>query len=159
MQLLDENETPIILDQAITREDYQDIDNVAEATVLLDAGRYLVRLAAPLVSVDGSIDLNAARNLSGTYEVRAETVSLGGPDPDDLTVTGTVSKGLLSNAPVTLYAVQLGPNDNVVTLGQTVTDENGRYEVTISREDAGSAFMSPQPYLAPPLFATPRWTA
>jgi len=109
-------------------------------TVLLESGRYLVRLVDPLVFVNGAPDFSAARDLSGTYEVKAETVSLGGPDPDDLTVSGTISKGILSNAPVSLYAVVLGPNNNVVTLGETVTDENGRYEVTISREAAGSSF-------------------
>ena len=140
MQLLDDNENPIALSQATTFNDYQDLGSIASVTVLLEAGSYLIRLVEPLVFVDGILDFSAARPLSGTYEVSAQTVSLGGPDPDDLTVSGTISKGLLSNAPVSLYAVALGPTGNVITLGETTTDENGRYEVTISREAAGTSF-------------------
>lgn len=82
-------------------------------------------------------------------------VSLGGPDPDDLTVSGTVSKGLLSNAPVSLYAVALGPNNNVITLGETITDADGRYEVTIGREAAGVSFYVASPCQARLLCVTP----
>jgi len=140
LSIVDEDGGAIAVNQAVTFADYTDLDSVARAVILLEPGQYLGKVTDPLVFVNGSLDFSAARDLSGTYEVKAETVSLGGPDPDDLTVSGTISKGLLSNAPVSLYAVALGQNNNVITLGETVTDADGRYEVTISREAAGVSF-------------------
>jgi len=74
LQLLDEDGEPVALNQAITFNDYADLDNLAQVTVLLESGRYLVRLVDPLVFVNGAPDFSAARDLSGTYEVKAETV-------------------------------------------------------------------------------------
>jgi len=97
--------------------------------ITLNPGTYLVAATAPLFS-----------DSTGTYTLSSTVTQIGGPDPDDLTVTGTISKGILANADVTFYAVILDVNGNVVTLGETVTDENGNYEAVISRSAAGSAF-------------------
>ena len=97
--------------------------------ITLDPGTYIVQAGVPLNS-----------NATGTYTLSSSIIQMGGPDPDALTVTGTVSKGILANASVSLYAVLLDSTGSVVTLGETTTDAQGRYEVTISREEAGDAF-------------------